>query len=375
MKGPDAGYEDISQNQLFTRYEQLLFSRVTAIAEKAGNRRLLAKRMRDATANTSFADFPRLCRLIAQDGFLPRAFASRGRRLVYSLGIYVLTGLSAFLLIIFGGVTDRLIPLLAVGAFLAFTLSQAGMVGHWRLSGGPGRIPAMLVNGVGALATGATRLIVIVAKFVEGAWVMTILIPALLAVFLMVARHCRTVAAEIANPLPLNVTNFQPPIVIIPMSQWNRISQKGLRFALKHSRDILVVQVMAGAQTESDLSGKWAEFVQSPTRARALAGSAARHNRLAVPSRVQPADRLHPRREAQVAGPPDRGAPPGTHRPTLVSPSAAQQTCRHAEGTPARARRRRHRGHQRALVPGRTAFFGRSHRCCLRANGSSYNVG
>ena len=84
------------------------------------------------SANTGFADFPRLCRVIAQDGYLPRSFASRGRRLVYSEGIYVLTALAAVLLVIFGGVTDRLIPLFAVGAFLAFTLSQAGMVVHWQ---------------------------------------------------------------------------------------------------------------------------------------------------------------------------------------------------------------------------------------------------
>jgi amino acid transporter len=218
------------------------------------------------SANTGFADFPRLCRLIAQDGFLPRVFASRGRRLVYSLGIYVLTGLSAFLLIIFGGITDRLIPLFAVGAFLAFTLSQAGMVGHWWRAREPGRALPMLVNGLGALATALTLLIVVVAKFTEGAWVMTILIPALLALFLMVARHYRAVAVEIANPFPLNVTNIQPPIVIIPMSQWNRMSQKGLRFALKLSRDIVVVQVLAGGQTEGDLTGKWAEFVEEPAR-------------------------------------------------------------------------------------------------------------
>jgi amino acid transporter len=216
------------------------------------------------SANTGFADFPRLCRLLAQDGFLPRVFASRGRRLVYSSGIYVLTGLSAFLLIIFGGITDRLIPLFAVGAFLAFTLSQAGMVGHWRRSADAGRTPSMLVNGLGALATGVTLLVVIVAKFVEGAWVMTLLIPMLLAAFLMVARHYRAVAIEIANPLPLDVTNIQPPIVIIPMSQWNRMSQKGLRFALKLSRDIVVVQVQAGGQSESDLKQKWPEFVEAP---------------------------------------------------------------------------------------------------------------
>src|ERR1019366_1512150 len=88
------------------------------------------------SANTAFADFPRLCKVIAHDGFLPRSFGSRGRRLVYSQGIYVLAGLSAMLLVVFGGVTDRLIPLFAVGAFLAFTLSQAGMVIHWKRTGG-----------------------------------------------------------------------------------------------------------------------------------------------------------------------------------------------------------------------------------------------
>jgi amino acid transporter len=217
------------------------------------------------SANTGFADFPRLCRLIAQDGFLPRVFASRGRRLVYSLGIYVLTGLSAFLLIVFGGITDRLIPLFAVGAFLAFTLSQAGMVGHWWRQGGSGGTAALAINAVGALATGVTLLVVLVAKFAEGAWVMTLLIPILLAVFGMVSRHYHTVALEIANPLPLDVTNIQPPIVIIPMSQWNKMSQKGLRFALKLSPDIFVVQVQAGAPTESDLAGRWPEFVEAPT--------------------------------------------------------------------------------------------------------------
>src|SRR5262249_8815526 len=155
------------------------------------------------SANTGFADFPRLCRLIAQDGFLPRVFASRGRRLVYSLGIYALTGLSALLLIIFGGVTDRLIPLFAIGAFLAFSLSQAGMVAHWRRSDAAGRTVAMAVNGVGALATSVTLVIVLVAKFAEGAWVMALLIPTLLAIFGMVSRHYHVVALEIANPLPL----------------------------------------------------------------------------------------------------------------------------------------------------------------------------
>src|SRR5205814_2784280 len=98
------------------------------------------------SANTGFADFPRLCRVIAQDGFLPNAFAHRGRRLVYSRGILVLAALSAAILIAFGGVTDHLIPLFAVGAFLAFTLSQAGMVAHWRTAGGPHSGTAMALK-------------------------------------------------------------------------------------------------------------------------------------------------------------------------------------------------------------------------------------
>src|SRR5262249_10331819 len=146
------------------------------------------------SANTGFADFPRLCRLVAQDGFLPRVFASRGRRLVYSAGIYVLTVLSGLLLVLFGGITDRLIPLFAVGAFLAFTLSQAGMVAHWMHSNEPGRLRNIAVNGVGAGATAITLLVVLVAKFVEGAWVTVLLIPAMLAVFGSVRRHYRGVA-------------------------------------------------------------------------------------------------------------------------------------------------------------------------------------
>src|SRR6202007_2076598 len=102
------------------------------------------------SANTGFADFPRLCRVIAQDGFLPNSFAHRGRRLVYSRGILVLATLSAGLLIGFNGITDNLIPLFAVGAFLAFTLSQAGMVAHWRRGGGPHARKALLIHGVGS---------------------------------------------------------------------------------------------------------------------------------------------------------------------------------------------------------------------------------
>src|ERR1700681_2785988 len=98
------------------------------------------------SANTAFADFPRLCKAVAHDGFLPHSFGFRGRRLVYSEGIYVLAVLSAILLVLFRGVTDRLIPLYAIGAFLAFTLSQAGMVGHWRKTRGRGAVRSMIIS-------------------------------------------------------------------------------------------------------------------------------------------------------------------------------------------------------------------------------------
>ena len=139
------------------------------------------------SANTGFADFPRLCRVIALDGYLPNSFAHRGRRLVYSRGIIVLAVLSGALLIIFNGKTERLIPLFAIGAFLAFTMSQAGMVAHWRTEGGRHARTSMLINGAGAICTGVTLVVVLVSKFGDGAYIMVLLIPALLVVFVAIA--------------------------------------------------------------------------------------------------------------------------------------------------------------------------------------------
>ncbi len=178
------------------------------------------------SANTGFADFPRLCRVIAKDGFLPNSFAHRGRRLVYSRGILVLATLSAGLLIGFGGITDNLIPLFAVGAFLAFTLSQAGMVVHWRKIGGPHALRYMIINGAGALSTALTLGIVLVSKFVDGAWVMMLLIPALLLMFVGVRRHYHKVARDVATAEPLDVSELKPPVVLVPIRGWSAITRK-----------------------------------------------------------------------------------------------------------------------------------------------------
>src|ERR1700735_1473044 len=141
------------------------------------------------SANTFYADFPRLTRAISLNNYLPHAFAYRGRRLVYTYGIVVLAVLCGALLILFGGVTDRLIPLYAVGAFMAFTLSQAGMVMHWYKHRVPNWVKSAAVNGFGAFVTGITVIVVLLAKFTQGAWITIIFTPLTILFFTKIRRH------------------------------------------------------------------------------------------------------------------------------------------------------------------------------------------
>ena len=217
------------------------------------------------SANTAFADFPRLCRLLAQDGYLPNPMAVRGRRLVYTLGITVLAILCAVLLIIFRGVTDRLIPLYAVGAFLAFTLSQAGMVMHWRRVGKGKLRPAMILNGIGAIATAGTVLVVTITKFVEGAWITTLLIPAIIVLMYSIHRHYAAVTKEIADPPPLDLAHRAAPIVVMPVTSWNKISREGLEVALNLSPDVHVLHVDCG-EFEENVRKQWNEMVETPMK-------------------------------------------------------------------------------------------------------------
>jgi amino acid transporter len=220
-------------------------------------------------ANTSFAGFPRLCRVIAQDGYLPHSFVNRGRRLVYTPGILVLAVLSFAVLVVFGGVTDRLIPLFAVGAFLAFTLSQAGMVAHWRRTGGPHAARNALINGIGAAATGATLVVVIISKFSEGAWITILLVPALLVLMVRIRRHYAEVERELAGPGPLDVPNLSPPLVVVPVESWNRISQKALRVSLAISPEVIAVHVKQD-EGPCELEKKWQQWVRGIETERAL---------------------------------------------------------------------------------------------------------
>jgi amino acid transporter len=218
------------------------------------------------SANTGFADFPRLCRVIAQDGYLPSGFAHRGRRLVYSQGILVLAGLSGGILAAFGGITDHLIPLFAVGAFLAFTLSQAGMVAHWKRLRGDHWRKSMVINAAGAISTGVTLVVVLVSKFLEGAWVMCLLVPGLLFVFYEVKIHYRKIGRELATDEPLDAEGLSAPVVLLPMRGWSMITRKALHFALKISHEIYALHIAGDEQTMVALEDGWNRLVREPAQ-------------------------------------------------------------------------------------------------------------
>ncbi len=215
------------------------------------------------SANTSYADFPRLTRAIAMHDHLPHVFKIRGRRLLYSHGIIALVGFTAALLIAFGGITDRLIPLFAVGAFLAFTLSQAGMVMHWKKQGGDGSLQRMMINGIGALATGITLMVVLVAKFAAGAWIVAILIPALIFLMIAVKRHYTSVEGATDIDSPIRIDNLEEPLVVVPLDRWSRITEKGLRFAMKLSDHVEAVHVDA-EECRAEIDAMWQRNVVAP---------------------------------------------------------------------------------------------------------------
>ena len=219
------------------------------------------------SANTAFADFPRLCRAIAQNNYLPHVFGYRGRRLVYTYGIVVLSLLCGGLLILFGGVTDRLIPLFAVGAFLAFTLSQAGMVMHWRKNRGPHWLKSAFVNGLGAFVTGVTVIVVLVAKFTQGAWITLLFIPLTIFFFVTVRRHYHFVRMHTNCKDPVDAADpGQPPIAVVPIDRWSIITRQGIEFAARLSPEVIALHVEPTEHSEL-LQEDWERYVDQPFRA------------------------------------------------------------------------------------------------------------
>jgi amino acid transporter len=219
------------------------------------------------SANTAFADFPRLCRAIAQNNYLPHVFGYRGRRLVYTYGIVVLALLCGGVLVAFGGVTDRLIPLYAVGAFLAFTLSQAGMVMHWRKNRGPHWLKSAFVNGLGAFVTGVTTVVVLVAKFVEGAWITLLFIPLTIVFFSVVRRHYHAVKVLTTCKVPVDAPGLnQHPIAVITIDRWSNITRQGIEFAARLSPTVVALHVEPSEHSEL-LKDDWEQYVVQPFRA------------------------------------------------------------------------------------------------------------
>jgi amino acid transporter len=219
------------------------------------------------SANTAFADFPRLCRAIAQNNYLPHVFAYRGRRLVYTYGIVGLALLCGGLLILFGGVTDRLIPLYAVGAFLAFTLSQAGMVMHWLKNRGAGWLKNALVNGLGAFVTGITVVVVLVAKFADGAWITIIFIPMTIVFFVRIRHHYHSVRMLTSCKVPVNAAILrEQPIVVIPVESWSDITRCGIEFAARLSSEVIAMHVDPTGEHPEPLETDWEHYVDRPFR-------------------------------------------------------------------------------------------------------------
>ena len=219
------------------------------------------------SANTSFVGFPRLCRMLAAGGYLPHMFAERGRRLVYTRGIVALAVFAGALLVAFGGITDRLIPMFAIGALLAFTLSQAGMVQHWRTHGGPHARRSMIINGGGASVTGVTVVVVLVSKFVEGAWLAVIVVPVLVALLAGIHRHYRHIESRLSTTEPLHVTRRGPPVAVVAASSWNHATRHALDLAMRIADEIVVVHIDTDEDPGRDLATTWNERIAEVARA------------------------------------------------------------------------------------------------------------
>jgi hypothetical protein len=214
------------------------------------------------SANTSFADFPRVCRMVAQDGFLPEVYAQRGRRLVFSHGILVLAFLSGILIVAFDGVTDRLIPLFAVGALLAFTISQIGMVVHWRRHPGRRRAVSLVLNAAGALGTSVALAVVLASKFLEGAWISVLIMIAAVVLFARVRSHYDVVTRQLSADDPMTVAP-RPLIVVVPLKHWSSLAKKCLDVGMSISKDVVAVHLPCETGG-NDFVDRWPELVKAP---------------------------------------------------------------------------------------------------------------
>jgi amino acid transporter len=210
-------------------------------------------------ANTAYADFPRLASIVARDRYLPRQFMNQGDRLAFSNGILVLSAFAAILIVAFRGDTQALLPLYMIGVFISFSLSQAGMVIHWRRANEPGWKSSALINGFGALVTTIVLVIVAVTKTLEGAWIVLLLIPVIVAFFKATRRHYDHVASE------LTLRGYEPQrrlhnMVLIPIGGLQRAVVEALRYAETLSDDVRAIYVDVNPAQTEQLRQDWAAW-------------------------------------------------------------------------------------------------------------------
>jgi amino acid transporter len=240
-------------------------------------------------ANTAYADFPRLASLLARDDYAPKQLAFRGERLAFSNGILTLGAMSALLIILFGGKTEALLPLYAVAVFTAFTLSQAGMVQHWRRIRGRRWLPKAIVNGIGAVATGLVTIIAAGTDIMDlslpivpglpigwGSWLVLVIVPLFIWLLLSIKSHYREVARDTALPRAPTPMGEKPlrNVVVVPIARLNRPAIQALRYAQALSEDVTAVHVATDPDKAQEMEEAWAiwgrgiplTIVESPYR-------------------------------------------------------------------------------------------------------------
>ncbi len=227
-------------------------------------------------ANTSFADFPRLSSFLARDGFMPRQFAFRGERLAFTTGIVALSAMAVFLLFLFQASVSGLIPLYTLGVFLAFTLSQAGMFVRWWSRRESGWRRGMVINGLGASTTAIVAVVVGVSNFTEGAWVVVILVPLLMALLMSIRRHYQNLQRSIAVArIPEGAEVAAAPTVVVPIARLDAPARQAIAFANSISDDAVAVHITNDPEDAAELRGRWPDWagktrlvvVESPYRA------------------------------------------------------------------------------------------------------------
>jgi len=215
-------------------------------------------------ANTSYADFPRLASILASDGFAPTQFTHRGDRLAFSNGIIVLTLFAIALVVIFRGSVFRLIPLYAVGVFLSFTLSQAGMVIHWRRHREPGWQLRALMNALGAIATAGVLVVFVTTKFREGAWVVIVMIPVGVWLFLAIARHYEEANRQLSLD-GYEPSSERPDVMVVIVAAMNRETVEAMRYAVKRCQEVRAVHVDLDAVCAAEIRRGWARWGNGAT--------------------------------------------------------------------------------------------------------------